>query len=194
MAKLKVFAAPQGFYETIVAAPSQKAALDAWGTHQDLFAGGMAKVTDDPAAIKAALARPGEVLSRPAGSSEAFKPSGQKAAPKVPKAPKKPKLAQPKGMAQAPASRISETPRAPAKTEAAPKPKPKPDRRPLAEAEKALKAAEAARSKALAGMERERAALDRKIAQAERRLDAELAKLEKARDRAQAAYLKAGGG
>src|SRR5688572_9369193 len=98
MPRLKVYASPQGFYETVVAAPSQKAALEAWGTHQDLFASGMAKVvTDDDEAIAAAVARPGEVLSRPAGSREAFKPIERAAAPKASKTPPKPKLAEPVG-------------------------------------------------------------------------------------------------
>jgi hypothetical protein len=36
----KVFQAQFGFYDTVVAAPSQVAALRAWGIHQNLFAGG----------------------------------------------------------------------------------------------------------------------------------------------------------
>lgn len=56
--KLKVFQAQFGFYDTVVAAPSQAAALRAWGTHQDLFASGAATVTTDEAAIAAALAHP----------------------------------------------------------------------------------------------------------------------------------------
>jgi hypothetical protein len=67
MARLKVFAAPMGFYETVVAAPSKKAALAAWGVSQDLFAAGEARLAEDPQAEKAALAHPGVVLRRPAG-------------------------------------------------------------------------------------------------------------------------------
>ena len=91
MAKLKVFSAPQGFYETVVAVPSQKAALEAWGTRQNLFAEGMAKVETDPDAVKAALAHPGQVLSRPAGGEGEFKPSGSAAPIKAPKASPKPR-------------------------------------------------------------------------------------------------------
>src|SRR3569623_1181065 len=95
MAQLKVFAAPQGFYETVVAVPSQKAALEAWGTRQNLFAEGMARVETDPAAVKAALAHPGQVLRRPAGGAGEFKPGGSAAAVKAPKAPPKPKVEAP---------------------------------------------------------------------------------------------------
>ena len=40
--KLKVFRTPIGFHDAYVAAPSQKAALQAWGTDTDLFARGVA--------------------------------------------------------------------------------------------------------------------------------------------------------
>jgi hypothetical protein len=52
--KLKVFQAQFGFYDTVVAAPSRAAALHAWGSRQDLFANGQAKVTTDEAAVAAA--------------------------------------------------------------------------------------------------------------------------------------------
>ena len=74
MAKqLKVFRAHLGFYDTIVAAPSQKAALDAWGMHMNAFADGAAAVTTDKDAAEAALAHPGVVLKRPFGSKGEFK-------------------------------------------------------------------------------------------------------------------------
>ena len=47
---LKVFRTPIGFHDAYVAAPSQKAALEAWGVRQDLFKEGQAAVADDPAA------------------------------------------------------------------------------------------------------------------------------------------------
>ncbi|HEX3429499.1 MAG TPA: hypothetical protein VHT03_01320 [Rhizomicrobium sp.] len=70
---LKVFQAHLGFYDTVVAAPSQKAALEAWGAGKREFAKGFAKVTNDPAAVESALADPGVVLRRPFGSSGTFK-------------------------------------------------------------------------------------------------------------------------
>lgn len=70
---LKVFRAHLGFYDTIVAAPSQKAALEAWGMHMNAFADGAAGVTTDKEAVKAASAHPGLVLKRPFGSKGEFK-------------------------------------------------------------------------------------------------------------------------
>jgi len=62
-----------GFYDTVVAAPSQKAALEAWGAGKGEFAKGFAKMTNDPVAVESALANPGVVLRRPFGSNGLFK-------------------------------------------------------------------------------------------------------------------------
>lgn len=70
--RLKVFQAHLGFFDTVVAAPSQKAALDAWGSSQNLFRDGAASVAADPQAIKAALQKPGVVLKRLVGSGAEF--------------------------------------------------------------------------------------------------------------------------
>jgi hypothetical protein len=85
--KLKVFQAQFGFYDTVVAAPSQAAALRAWGTHQNLFASGEATVATDAAAVSAAIAHPETPLRRAVGSTDAFalEPTSL---PKVPDAPK----------------------------------------------------------------------------------------------------------
>jgi hypothetical protein len=85
--KLKVFQAQFGFYDTVVAAPSQAAALRAWGTRQNLFASGEATVTTDEAAIAAATAHPETPLRRAVGSKDPFalEPTSL---PKVPDAPK----------------------------------------------------------------------------------------------------------
>lgn len=86
--KLKVFIAQMGFYDSVVAARSQTAALEAWGIHQNLFAGGQARPTDDRQAIEAALAQPGVPLRRLVGTTNPFelKPRGL---PQIPDAPKK---------------------------------------------------------------------------------------------------------
>src|ERR1051325_950041 len=86
-ARLKVFQAHLGFFDTVVAAPSRAAALKAWGSRQDLFRDGQAKPASDPDAIAAALAKPGLVLRRPVGSNVAF--SENPGLPQVPKAAKK---------------------------------------------------------------------------------------------------------
>jgi hypothetical protein len=70
--KLKTYQTSLGFYDLAVAAPSMKAALEAWGARSNLFHQGFAKETDDPEVTAAALAQPGVVLKRPAGSSGRF--------------------------------------------------------------------------------------------------------------------------
>ena len=69
-ARLKVFVTSDGLTDYVVAATSRPRALAAWGVHQDLFKSGVARETDDPKLTAAALAQPGEVLRRPAGSRE----------------------------------------------------------------------------------------------------------------------------
>jgi hypothetical protein len=68
--KLKVFRTPIGFHDAYVAAPSQKAALEAWGADSNLFAQGIAEVVTDPALMEEALAQPGEVVRKLRGSAE----------------------------------------------------------------------------------------------------------------------------
>lgn len=86
--RLKVFIAQIGFYDTVVAASSQAAALRAWGTNQNLFAGGGAHETDDTQAVEAALAKPETPLRRVVGTDNPFElePRGL---PNIPDAPKK---------------------------------------------------------------------------------------------------------
>jgi hypothetical protein len=55
-----------------IAAPSMKAALEAWGADSNLFHQAAAKQSDDPDVI-AAMAAPGVILRRPVGSRGAFK-------------------------------------------------------------------------------------------------------------------------
>ncbi|MFL5295359.1 MAG: hypothetical protein ACJ798_03155 [Phenylobacterium sp.] len=67
-ARLKVFVTSDGLTDYVVAVSSKAKALAAWGLRQDVFKEGRARETDDPALVKAATARPGEVLRRPAGT------------------------------------------------------------------------------------------------------------------------------
>jgi colicin import membrane protein len=71
--KLKTYETSQGFFDLVIAAPSMKAALEAWGANSNLFHQGFAKEVDDPKTVKAALAKPGILLKRPVGSSEPFR-------------------------------------------------------------------------------------------------------------------------
>jgi len=70
---LKVFVTQIGLHEVIVAAPSQRAALEAWGATRNLFATGRAYDTRDPEVCAAALAAPGQVFARPHGSGKPFR-------------------------------------------------------------------------------------------------------------------------
>ncbi len=137
--KLKVFQAQFGFYDTVVAAPSQAAALRAWGTHQNLFAGGQARITDDPQAIEAALAHRETPLKRAVGSKEPFALEAT-SLPSVPDPPKK-----------------KATERAAAKEQAKPEPPPRPpaDRSKLNAAEKALREFDERRKREEADLRRE---------------------------------------
>ena len=85
--KLKVFRAQFGFYDTVVAARSQAAALKAWGTRQNLFASGDAKLSKDEAAVAAALQSPETPLRRAVGSNDPFQLEPT-SLPKIPDAPK----------------------------------------------------------------------------------------------------------
>jgi hypothetical protein len=71
--QLKTFETSVGFFDLAVAAPSMKAALEAWGAQRNLFHEGVAKQSDDPDIIAAAMAMPGVVLRRPVGSTARFK-------------------------------------------------------------------------------------------------------------------------
>ncbi len=70
--KLKTYQTSLGFFDLAVAAPSKKAALEAWGTNSNLFHHGFAKEADDPAIVAATMAKPGVVLRRAVGSNASF--------------------------------------------------------------------------------------------------------------------------
>jgi hypothetical protein len=65
-AKLKVFCTSNGLTQSAVAVSSKAKALEAWGTRQDLFKEGLASETQDPDLTEAALANPGQVVTRSA--------------------------------------------------------------------------------------------------------------------------------
>jgi hypothetical protein len=138
--RLKVFQTRLGFYDSVVAAPSQAAALRAWDVHQNLFASGEAEVTTDPAAVTAATEHPGAPLLRPIGSKEPFQlePAG------LPEPP-----ASPGRKASAPNRKASSPP-------------PPPDRSRLDAAEAALRKLDEARKQQERALTRQKAALDAK--------------------------------
>ena len=75
--KLKTYQTSLGFFDLAIAAPSMKAALEAWGADSNLFHQGAAKESEDPDVIAATMAAPGIVLRRPVGSSGTFKENAE---------------------------------------------------------------------------------------------------------------------
>ena len=70
--KLKTYQTSLGFFDLAIAAPSMKAALEAWGADSNLFHQGAAEESHDPDVIAAAMAKPGVVLRRPVGTDRPF--------------------------------------------------------------------------------------------------------------------------
>lgn len=173
--KLKVFQAQIGFYDTVVAVPSQAAALRAWGTRQNLFDSGEARLATDEAAIKAALAHPDEPLRRAVGSNDAFalKPTSL---PKVPDAPKPAAKSKTK-------ARLAQPVRQPAPA----------DRSKLDAAEAALRDVDEGRKAEEAALEREAEALEQKRSAAQDAYVAARKKATAAVVAARTAYRQAGG-
>lgn len=87
MAKLKVYRTPIGFHDAYIAAPSQKAALAAWGADANLFARGVAEIVTDPKLTKEPLDKPGEIIRKARGTEAEHFAS-------LPKSKKKAKLRQ----------------------------------------------------------------------------------------------------
>lgn len=96
--KLKVFRTAIGFEDAYVAAPSRKAALDAWGADADLFARGVAEEVTDVTLMKAPIAKPGEVIRVSRGDlAQHLKALPKKAARKAVRTPANPaSVAKPK--------------------------------------------------------------------------------------------------
>ena len=61
-----------GVLRSAVAAPSMKAAAEAWGSRTNVFKQGFATETRDPGIVGATMAKPGVVLRRPVGSNGPF--------------------------------------------------------------------------------------------------------------------------
>lgn len=119
---LKVFRTPIGFHDAYVAAASQKAALEAWGSDTNLFAQKSAEIVTDPALTAEPLAKPGVVIKRMRGT---------KAEQLAALGPDMPRLRPTRAAADREATK-------PEPKAAKPKPKPRPDRSALDKAEQAL--------------------------------------------------------
>jgi len=204
--KLKTFVTSLGFFDLAVAAPSMKAALDAWGFRHNAFQQGFASETSDAQIIREAMAHPGIVLRRPVGTDQPFRedaelpqgfslPKMGKAEKPGPAARSKPKKAK---RATAPqstgrtdqASIISfkaekaKRDRQRAQAEAAARQTQEKRRQAVSKAQSALEKAQAQHDKKLQSLERERANLEDRIQREQDRWDKQRDKLEAEVDRA----------
>ena len=111
--KLKTYQTSLGFFDQAIAAPSMKAALEAWGADSNLFHQGAARESDDPDVVAATMAKPGVVLKRPVGSTGPFRehaelPDKLGVGGKPKKAPRKPEGRKPKKDAGRPVDEAAE--------------------------------------------------------------------------------------
>jgi colicin import membrane protein len=152
--KLKTYQTSLGFYDLAIAAPSMKAAVEAWGAGSNLFHQGAAKETDDPDVVAATMAKPGLVLKRPAGSSGRF---GEHAdLPDLHQEESRPKKPRRSASKKPPSPKISV----------------KDARKAAAEFERKQKRRDAERREDEAAREKERAKREKAIAKAQAALDA----------------------
>jgi len=178
--KLKVFRTAIGFHDAYVAAPTQKAALEAWGADANLFARGVAELVTDPALSEEPLAHPGQVIKRLRGSeAEHFAALGT--------GPEGEAVHGKRGKATA----VSDAGKRSARKKPEAPVKPRPDRAPLDQAEETLEAAKQAQRKVERDFREREQALARERRAAERDAEAELGKARQARDAAKTRYDRA---
>lgn len=170
-AKLKVFRTPTGFHDAYVAAPSQKAALEAWGADSNLFASGSAERVEDPELMREPLANPGKVIRRLRGTAAEHVAALAKEAADP---------ATGKRRKSSPSARAATAP----KRKSPPKPRPRPDRAALDRAEAALAEAEKRHRDARTGLARRQAELDRERRSLEAEQKREAEKLQRRADEA----------
>jgi hypothetical protein len=170
--KLKVFVTPIGFHDAYVAAPSQKAALEAWGADANIFAQGIAEQITDPKLMEEPLANPGKVIRRLRGSAEEHVAALGKTAAK-----KKDGSRIKSGMTK------EDRPKSPRP--------PKPSRAELDAAEEALEKAEKKQRKALRKIDEQVQKLERERRDLQRKHERERDKLAEEVDSARSAYERA---
>jgi hypothetical protein len=194
--KLKVYRLPVGFHDAYVAAPSQKAAIEAWGSDKDVFQRGQAELVEDPKLTKEPLASPGEVIKRLRGTAAEQMAALGKAEPAPRRKSRRTSSeAEPEARAR---SSARATPSARAKPQPKPqpaprprpppKPKPRPSRGALDKAEQALAEAEERHQQDRRKIAEREAALARERKALEKKQADERERLEVRRDKAEAAY------
>ncbi len=160
---LKIYRTAIGFHDAYVAAASQKAALEAWGSDKDLFSRGAAEMVAETPFADELLAEPGVVVKKLRGTAEeqlaALPPTPAKKPPKA-AVPRKP----------------------------APTPKPRPSRAKLDEAEHAFAEAEQRHEAAMRDIAEREAAIARERRELAKAQRGEAEALEKKRDAERRAY------
>jgi flagellar motility protein MotE (MotC chaperone) len=172
--KLKVFRTPIGFHDAYVAAPSRKAALEAWGADSNIFAQGIAEEVTDPKLMEEPLARPGKVIRRARGSADDHFAELERSAPKRKKA--------------AHGDEDGEGAVAPKRRST---PGPKPSREELDAADEALEKAEKKQRRKLGEIDEKMRELERRRRQLQRKHEEERDVLARRRDEARSGYDRA---
>ncbi|WP_157216975.1 hypothetical protein [Flavisphingomonas formosensis] len=183
---LKVFRTPIGFHDAYVAAPSQKAALEAWGSEHDLFSRGVAERVDDAELSREPLERPGVVIRRLRGTT-----AEQIAALPKDRPVRRQRAAQELADPPAPAEKAPSPRRAKAKPAPKPRPKPvkpRPDRSALDRAEAELAQVQARHKVEEEGFRQREAELARERRSAEKQYETEIRRLERAVEKSRQAY------
>lgn len=186
---LKVFRTPIGFHDAFVAAPSQKAALQAWGSDADLFARGLAERVEDPELMREPLAKPGTVVRRLRGTAAEHLAA---LPPETPKQPVGDKAASEdeRVASAAPAHKAGRAKSLPT-PKPVPKPKPRPDRGALERAEGVLTEVQDRHARERSELSRRQAELDREQRSLEKRQETESSRAAQQVDKARAAYDRA---
>jgi hypothetical protein len=206
--KLKTYITNLGFFELAIAAPSIKAALEAWGMSHNAFQHGFAKQTEDPKIVAATMEKPGIVLKRPVGTKGPFSENAElpkelwkgtlpkieppkkkaKADPKTKAAPKKPRSDKADEAAilsfEKAKERRDKERRKEEKETARSEKKQARIERAVAKAEQATDQARERHEDVLAVIEKEREKLERRTDIENERWEKERNKLEEARERA----------
>ncbi|HET6942376.1 MAG TPA: hypothetical protein VFH89_09465 [Sphingomicrobium sp.] len=172
--KLKVFRTAIGFHDAYVAAPSRKAALEAWGADSNIFAQGIAEEVTDPKLMEEPLAEPGKVIRRVRASADEHFAELERAAPKARKAARKEEGA---------GNVVELKPKA--------RLKPKPSRDEVDAADEALEKAGKKQRRKLGEIDETMRELERRRRELQRKYEDERDLLERRRDKAKSAYDRA---
>jgi hypothetical protein len=167
--KLKVYRTPIGFHDAFVAAPSQKAALEAWGADTNLFGRGIAEQVTDAKLTRVPLENPGQVVKVLRGT-----PAEQLAALEAQEPPTRRKAQAPEIVAKQPKKRV-----------------PKPSRTAVAKAQDALDRLEKRQEGEIAKLEEQQEALERKLRDLKRRHEGERDKAQRRLDDERSEYEEA---